>query len=365
LTGRASLAAAAPGLLAAVVLAGVAYASTLVLPSVFGAVTVGLFLGILAANLRPLPAVDAGARLARAWFLPVGIVLLGARLSLADILSTGVGALAVLVIDIMLVLAVILVLGRVLGTSARLAALIGVGTAICGNTAIVATAPVIKADERDVSFAVATITLFGTAAVVVFPLIGHALGMSDVLFGHWAGAAVNDTSQVTATAFSYSVPAGETATIVKLTRNTLMVPVIFLVGTWFATRDATAADRDATAADRTSIAPDGSSMQGSSGVTSAGRPNVLASARKAVPPFLLGFLAMALANSAGLIPADVADVLVALSQVFIVMALVGVGLSTKLASLRMTGPAPFLMGLAVAVMLAVISLGLFAVVGVE
>jgi uncharacterized integral membrane protein (TIGR00698 family) len=346
LIGRDGVNAAAPGLLAVVVLASLAYASTLVLPSAFGAVTIGLLLGILVANLRPMPAVDAGARLARAWFLPVGIVLLGARLSLADILATGVGALAVLVIDIVLVLGAILVLGRVLGTSSRLAALIGVGTAICGNTAIVATAPVIRAEERDVSFAVATITIFGTAAVIVFPLIGHALGMSDALFGYWAGAAVNDTSQVTATAFSYSVPAGETATIVKLTRNTLMVPVILVVGTWFATRSASA-------------------EAASAGASSPGRPNLLASARRAVPPFLFGFLAMALLNSAGFIPADVADVLVALSQVLIVMALVGVGLSTKLASLRVTGPGPFLMGLAVAVMLAVVSLALFVVIGVE
>jgi uncharacterized integral membrane protein (TIGR00698 family) len=342
LSPRVGVSAAVPGLLAVVVLAIVAYASTLVLPSVLGAVTVGLFLGILVANLRPMPALDAGARLARAWFLPLGIVLLGTRLSFGDILATGVGAIAVLVFDIALVLGAIFVLGRVLGTSSRLAALIGVGTAICGNTAIVATAPVIKADEREVSFAVATITLFGTAAVVVFPLIGHALGMSDVLFGHWAGAAVNDTSQVTATAFSYSLPAGETATIVKLTRNTLMVPVIFVVGTWFATRDAQAIE----------------------GPPSA-QPKLIASARKAVPPFLFGFLAMALLNSAGLIPADLADILVAISQVFIVMALVGVGLSTRLASLRATGPTPFLMGLAVAVMLAGVSLGLFVLIGVE
>ncbi len=337
---RETLARAAPGLLAVVILAGVAYASTLVLPSIFSAVTVGLFLGIFVANLWPMPALDPGARLARAWFLPIGIVLLGARLSLSDILSTGLGAITVLVIDIVLVLTVTLLLGRVLGTSSRLAALIGVGTAICGNTAIIATAPVIKAEERDVSFAVATITLFGTAAVIVFPLIGHALGMSDNLFGHWAGAAVNDTSQVTATAFSYSVPAGETATIVKLTRNTLMVPVIFAVGTWFASRDAR------------STAPE--------------EPRSMAtSARKAVPPFLFGFLAMALANSAGLIPADLADLFVQLSQVFIVMALVGVGLSTKLASLRATGPAPFVMGLAVAVMLAIVSLALFVAIGIE
>jgi uncharacterized integral membrane protein (TIGR00698 family) len=314
-----------------------------VLPDVFGAVTIGLLLGIIVANARPAPLMDPGARLAKAWFLPLGILLLGARLSLADILATGLGAIAVLALDIVLVLAVTLTLGRAMGLSPKLSALIGVGTSICGNTAIAATAPVIKAEERDVSFAVATITLFGTAAVIVYPIIGHALGLSDTLFGHWAGAAVNDTSQVTATAFSYSVPAGETATIVKLTRNTLMVPVIFMVGTWFATRDAAAAPGDGP----------------------AGRPDLLASARKAVPPFLFGFLAMALLNSAGLIPADIADVFVSLSQVFIVMALVGVGLSTKLASLRAIGLAPFLMGLAVAVMLAGVSLGLFVLVGVD
>ena len=337
---RATLVAAAPGLALVAVLTAIAYASTLVLPDVFGAVTIGLFLGIIVANVRPLPSIDAGARSAKAWFLPLGILLLGARLSLADILSTGLSAIVVLAVDIVLVLLVTLWLGRLLGLSEKLSALIGVGTSICGNTAIAATAPVIRAPERDVSFAVATITLFGTAAVIVYPLIGHALGMSDNLFGHWVGAAVNDTSQVTATGFGYSVEAGETATIVKLTRNTLMVPVIFSVGLWFAARESRQAGADE-------------------------RRSWLSSARKAVPTFLIGFLALALLNSAGFIPIDLATLLTRVSQVLIVMALVGVGLTTKISALRQTGPAPFLMGLAVAVMLAVVSLGLFVLIGVE
>ena len=337
---RATLVAAAPGLVLVAVLTAVAYGSTLFLPDIFGAVTVGLFLGILVANVRPLPLTEPGAKSAKAWFLPLGILLLGARLSLDDILSTGLGAIVVLVIDIVLVLLVTLGLGRALGLSQKLSALIGVGTSICGNTAIAATAPVIKAQERDVSFAVATITLFGTAAVIVYPLIGHALGMSDNLFGHWVGAAVNDTSQVTATAFGYSVEAGETATIVKLTRNTLMVPVIFSVGMLFAARESRQAGADE-------------------------RRSWLGSARKAVPPFLLGFLALALVNSAGFIPDGWATSLTRVSQVLIVMALVGVGLTTKISALRQTGPAPFLMGLAVAVMLAIVSLALFVAIGVE
>lgn len=337
---RATLVAAAPGLALVAVLTAIAYAATLVLPDIFGAVTIGLFLGIILTNVRPLSVVDAGARNAKAWFLPLGILLLGARLSLADILSTGLGAIVVLVVDIVLVLVVTLGIGRLLGLSEKLSTLIGVGTSICGNTAIAATAPVIKAPERDVSFAVATITLFGTAAVIVYPLIGHAMGMSDDLFGHWVGAAVNDTSQVTATAFSYSVEAGETATIVKLTRNTLMVPVIFSVGMWFAARESRHAGSDE-------------------------RRSWLSSARKAVPTFLIGFLALALLNSAGFIPADLATLLTRVSQVLIVMALVGVGLTTKISALRQTGPAPFLMGLAVAVMLAVVSLALFVAIGIE
>jgi uncharacterized integral membrane protein (TIGR00698 family) len=339
LTDRATLLAAAPGLLLVVLLAGIAYASTLVLPDIFGAVTIGLFLGIIVANLRPMPRFDPGARLAKSLFLPLGILLLGARLSLADILSTGLGAIVVLVIDVVLVLAATMLLARAFGLSTRLAALIGVGTGICGNTAIAATAPVIKAEERDLSFAVATITLFGTAAVIVYPLIGHTLGMSDELFGHWVGAAVNDTSQVTAAAFGWSVDAGETATIVKLTRNTLMVPVIFVVGLAFAAREARTAD-------------------------AAERRGWLRSARRAVPPFLLGFLALAVANSVGLVPDALADALTQVSQVLIVMALVGVGLSTRLSALRQTGPAPFLLGLVVASLLAVVSLALYVAIGV-
>ena len=329
----------APGLIAVVILAASAYASMLVLPAIFGAATVGLFLGILVANVRSTPTFDAGAKLARSWLLPLGIVLLGARLSLADVLATGLGAISVLVIDVVLVLLVTLTLGRMMGMSSGLATLIGVGTAICGNSAIIATAPVIKANERDVSFAVATITLFGTAAVVIYPIIGHALGMSDALFGHWTGAAVNDTSQVAAASFSYSTAAGETATVVKLTRNTLMVPVILVVGLWAASLRSGGADADE-------------------------ERSLLGSARRAVPPFLVGFLLMALANSAGLIPDSIADTFVQLSQVFIVGALVGVGLTTKFSTLRATGPAPFLMGLAVAIMLAVVSLALFVGLGI-
>ena len=100
-------------------------------------------------------------------------------------------------------------LGRWLGVPDKLSTLIGVGTAVCGNTAISAVSPVIRAKDEETSFAIATNTLFGTLAVFAYPLIGHAVGMSPAAFGTWAGTAVNDTSQVVATGFAYGVDAGK------------------------------------------------------------------------------------------------------------------------------------------------------------
>ncbi|MCS6994879.1 MAG: putative sulfate exporter family transporter, partial [Anaerolineales bacterium] len=228
----------------------------------------------------------------------------------------------------------------------KLAALIGVGTAICGNTAIVATAPVLKADEEEMGFAVATITLFGLLAVLLYPLIGHALGLSERAFGLWAGTAVNDTSQVVAVSAIYSQLSLDVATVVKLTRNTLMAPLIFLFG-WVSSRAPSRPMSD-----------------------SAAR----FAWRKLMPGFVLGFLAMALLRTlgvaAGLLPQSVshpgnlqaaasflkgAD---EVSKFLILMALTGVGLNTNLASLRRLGLKPLLVGTSVAVLLAALSLAL-------
>lgn len=321
-----------PGLLLVAGVAAVARASTLVLPSIISEVTVGVVLGIAVANLVALPAaVKPGTKVAVNRLLRLGIVLLGARLFLGDVLNTGLGALAVVIIGMTIVLVVTLGLGRLLRLPTRLSLLIGVGTAVCGNSAIIATAPVIEAEERDVSFAVATITVFGTLAVLLYPLIGHAVGMSDAFFGHWAGIAVNDTSQVTATGFAYSQAAGETATVVKLTRNTLMGPLIVLIGAWYL--------RSGTA-------------RGSAAVGAASRRGIL----KAVPLFVIGFIAMALLNSAGLIPAALDGPLGEMAKALILAALVGVGLSTDLGALRKVGITPFYLGLAVATLLSVLSL---------
>jgi uncharacterized integral membrane protein (TIGR00698 family) len=244
--------------------------------------------------------------------------------------------------------------GRLFKIPARLAALIGVGTAICGNSAIVATAPVIEAKEDDVSFAVATITLFGLIAVIFYPIIGHVIGLSDRVFGLWSGTAVNDTSQVVATGAAYSSAALNVATVVKLTRNTLMAPLIVLIGLVYSR----ASQRQLT----------GKAAQAAH-----------LTLGKLVPWFVLGFLTLSLVRTGGvatgILPQSVdkpgalqsaaamlkfAD---EMARFCILMALAGVGLGTNLQSMRKTGFKPFIVGLCVAAGLAVVSLGLILFAG--
>ena len=198
-------------------------------------VFIAVFLGLYIRNaIRFSTRFDAGIKFALQRILRLGIILLGLRLSLQDVVSTGVTALILIVACMAVALTLAYFAGRLLKIPPRLAALIGVGTAICGNTAIVAVAPVIEAKEEDVSFAVATITFFGTLAVVLYPIIGYFLGVSDRTFGLWVGTAVNDTSQVVAAGAAFSDTARDIATVVKLTRNTLMAPLIVVIGMVYA-----------------------------------------------------------------------------------------------------------------------------------
>jgi uncharacterized integral membrane protein (TIGR00698 family) len=168
-----------PGLLLVIALAAAARASSNVLPPVISEVTVGVVFGLVVANALSLPqSLKQGVMFAVTVLLRMGIVLLGARLALGDVLTTGLGALLIIAIGISGALVLAYTAGRWLGVPPRLALLIGVGTAICGNSAIMATAPVIEAKEREISFAVATITLFGTIAVFIYPLLGHLAGLA-------------------------------------------------------------------------------------------------------------------------------------------------------------------------------------------
>ncbi len=311
-------------------------------------ILIAMLLGLLIRNTIRLPAsVDAGAKFALTRILRLGIILLGLRLSLQDVAATGATAIVLIFFCITFVLGLAFLVGRALRIPRRLTTLIGFGTAICGNSAIVATAPLIEAKEEEVSFAVAMITLFGLLAVIVYPVIGHALALSEATFGLWSGTAVNDTSQVVATAASFSDRALDIATIVKLTRNVFLGPLMILIGVVYAR------------------ATHHSTKQ--------------IKMQPIIPWFVIAFIVLAfgrtLGIAAGVLPQSVehpgALTLSAawlkfaddVSKFAILCALAGIGLSTQIASLRKVGWRPFVLALSIATALAVTSLGIILITG--
>ncbi len=320
----------------ALILALIARATAVTSPVGVSEITIGLLIGLLVANVMGVPdTFQPGVRTASVRVLRLGSVLLGAQLSIQEVLATGIGALAVVIVAAAVALGLTALLGRVMGLPPRLAVLIGIGTAICGNSAIAATAPVIDADETEVSFAVGTITVFGMAAFLLYPLIGHTLGMGEHLFGYWAGAAVNDTSQATATGFAFSQTAGGIATVVQLTRNTLLGPVLLVIGAMYARR--------------TSRVPQPSSGRA---------PRLLT----IVPAFVLGFVVLALVNSVGGIPLAAQSPIAFGAKLLILIALVGVGLQTNVREVRHVGLRPPYVGLASAVVMSLTAIALIALV---
>ena len=315
-----------PGLALAVLVAVLARGAHALLPAgaqrLLAEVILAVLFGLLLGNLARLPSVFApGVRFTYHAVLRAAIVLLGASLSLQRVLAIGGKALVMVAVLMCVALLVAHALGRVARIPSRLATLIGVGTAVCGNSAIAAAAPVIGATDEEVSFAIATNTLFGTLAVFAYPALGHTLGLSDPVFGTWCGVAVNDTSQVVATGFAYSDAAGKVATAVKLTRNALMGVVIVGVGIAY----------------------------GRAGGSLVRR------ARQSIPGFVLGFVAMAVLNSLGVFARlaaatgrPVPAILDGCARALILVALAGVGLSARVATMRAVGLRPFYLGLVTA-----------------
>ena len=331
----------APGVLAAVAVAVVARIATGFLPSIVAEVTVAILIGLVVATIAGprLAPLAPGLAFTSQRVLRAGIILLGAKLSLGEIARIGLPSTVVIVTTMTISFVIVLALSRLLRVESRLAILIAVGSAVCGNTAIVATAPVIGARAREVAYAVATITLFGTLAVFLYPAIGRAFAIPQPSFGLWAGVAVHDTSQVIATSAAFGTQALDIATVVKLIRNAMMAPLLFLIATAWAARAGEAA---------------GSTGRG---------------IRRAVPLFVLGFLAFAALRTVGLINADQAASLDVVARALILVALAAVGLSIRLGELRETSWRPFAIGFAVALvvgagsLLAIMTLGLGAAIG--
>jgi uncharacterized integral membrane protein (TIGR00698 family) len=326
-----------PGLALALGVAGAATVTGQYVPLVGSAVP-GALLGVaIAVVVKPGRRLAPGLKWASTVVLQCSVVLLGAQLSLGEVARVGATSLPVMLGTLAVCLGAVWLYGRLLGVPRDLRTLIGVGTGICGGSAIAAVAPVIDAAADDVAYAISTIFLFNIAAVLAFPLLGHLLGLSQQSFGLFAGTAVNDTSSVVATAATYGGAAASHAVVVKLVRTLMIIPVSLGLAALTARRAA-----PATPAAVTSPAP-----------------RVI----RLVPWFLAGFVAVAAVNSAGLIPAAAHGPLQHGSVFLVAVALSAIGLSTDLAALRRAGARPLLLGALLWVTVAAASLGLQALTG--
>ncbi|QRP63049.1 YeiH family putative sulfate export transporter [Rhodanobacter sp. FDAARGOS 1247] len=327
----------APGLLLAVAIALLAWLLGRWAPLIGGPV-IGIVLGIVVGNTLPLGARYApGIAFAGKKVLQWSIIALGFGLSLDQVAKTGLESLSVTLITMTMAFLSAWALGRWLGVHDKLMVLIGVGTAICGGSAIAAVTPIIRPDDHDTAFAISTIFLFNVIAVLLFPLLGHLMHLSDLGFGLWAGTAINDTSSVVAAGYSYSHAAGDYATIVKLTRATLIIPICLVLAFVVATREKR---KHAEA--------------GSGGHFS------LASI---FPWFILWFLVASALRTAGLIPVAIQPSIHLLAEFLIIVALTAIGLSANLRKMISSGPRPILLGLGVWIAVAVSSLLVQFVIG--
>ena len=320
----------------------------------------GIVLGLVVGTaVGPRDATGPGVRWASSLPLRAAVIVLGAELPLVAVANQGLHSLPGIVVTVTGCLAVARLLGRRLGISRTLRALIGVGTSICGASAIAAVTPVIDAEQTDVGYAVATIFLFNIAAVLVFPLLGHALGLGQHSFGVFAGTAVNDLSSVVATASLYGSHSLHTAVIVKLTRTLMIVPICVVLGRRFrATSTAgQAATRDQTQC-RGGDRPATHSHRATQPVALAHRIRETA---QLVPSFLVAFAVLGALRGAGVIPASWSGAISESATLLITLALSAVGLSINLSALRRAGLGPLMLGAALWVIVSVLSLGCQAV----
>ncbi len=328
-----------PGLLVALAVAAVATAAGTEVPVVGGPVF-GIVLGVLTALImRPGARLRPGLGFASKPVLQSSIVVLGATLPLQQVARVGLRSLPVMLGTLAIALAGTWVLGRMLGVRGDAQLLIGVGTAICGASAIAATQAVIRAKESQVAYAIGTIFTFNVVAVLLFPQLGHLMGLEPHAFGLWAGTAINDTSSVVAAGYAYGGDAGPYSVVVKLTRALMLVPIVLALALWMARRDA-------------------SKQHDAGGGPFGGLPWT-----KLVPLFLVGFVAASALTTVGVVPSEWSPTLTAVGTFLITTALSGIGLSLRPSDVRRAGPRPLLLGTALWVLVGVSSIGLQMLTG--
>ncbi|MEG0014779.1 MAG: putative sulfate exporter family transporter [Cellulosilyticaceae bacterium] len=288
---------------------------------------------------KNLQSCDAGLQFTSKKLLKLGIILLGTGLSIGQILHVGKFSVIVMVFTLAAAFGFGYLFGKLFGMDWHLSSLISAGTGICGGSAVAALSPVIDADDSHVAYAISATFIFDIIMVILFPIMGRALGLSDMAYGLWAGTAVNDTSSVVAAGFAFSNAAGDFATIVKLTRTLSIIPIIIIF----------------------SIINNHIKQKSLTVATGATKPSFMAMLKtidfKSIFPwFIIFFIVAAILNSIGIIPTALSSSLSELSKFLMVMALAAIGLKTDFSKLKQSGFLPMVHGFIISTIVVVVAL---------
>ena len=286
-----------------------------------GASIIALFMGTIINSFFHPAWIKPALKFTSKKILKAAIVLLGASLSVSTILSVGKMTFFVMIFTFAMCFGGGNLIRKLFGLNWKLSNLISAGTGICGGSAVAAIAPVIDADDKDIAFAMSSTFLFDMVMIALYPLMGKALGLSDIAYGIWAGTSVNDTASVVASGYAFSEAAGDFATMVKLTRTIAIIPTV-LVFAWIGVR---------MKKKEMQAAGDGQKV------------NMM----KIIPWFIGGFLLLAMANSLGFIPAVASGVMKTASKFLMVTALAAIGLSTSITDFKKAGLKPMFYGITI------------------
>lgn len=329
-----------PGLALAGALAGLAFGlcalsgipalSPLVVAIILGMVVRNLVPAV-SARMAPGPSVAPGLAFCLRRVLRAGIVLLGLQLTVQQIGAVGAAGVGILIACVIATFAFTTWLGRMLGVSRELTQLIAAGSSICGASAVIAANTVTRARDEDVAYAVACVTIFGSASMLLMPVAGTWIGLGAYRFGLWTGASIHEVAQVVAAAYTHGQTAGEFGTFSKLARVMMLAPVVIYMG-----------------------ARSAPSHTGASNPV----PNAPHRTAPPVPWFVFGFIAMVCLASIGVVPAAVDGVARTVTQAMLAMALAAMGLETDLRKLMACGLRPAALGAGAWAFISVFSLTL-------
>lgn len=302
----------AGGVLLTAVVAGLAFALRLV-PGVaiFSPMILAILIGMLFQNTvgTPLRA-RPGVLFALRRILRLAIILLGLQLTAAQVVEVGATGVAIIVATLIASFVFTTRMGRIMRVDRKLAELIAAGTSICGASAIVATNTVTRAHDEDVAYAVASVTVFGSLSMFLYPLLFSVVHLAPRAYGLWAGSSIHEIAQVVAAAFQAGSDAGTFGTIAKLSRVMLLAPLVLTLGWMTARRSAHGGPRS----------------------------------RVPMPWFVLGFLALVALNSVVTIDPATKSWIVLVTTFLLSMALAAMGLETDIRKLRAKGVRPLLLG---------------------